>query len=58
MKVWIVYESWIEDTITKGVFSSLENAEAFTKLLKENETEDPYYIQEYEVDKFINEAAK
>jgi hypothetical protein len=58
MKVWIVYEGWIEDTITKGVFSSLENAQAFLEFLKENETENPYYIQEYEIDEFMKEVVK
>ncbi len=58
MKVWIVYESWAEDTITRGVFSSLENAESFLKFLNENETDDPRYIEEYEVDKIMDTVSK
>ena len=49
MKVWIIYESWIDDTYTMGVFGSHEKAEEFLKLLQEAHT--GYYMREYEVDK-------
>ena len=49
MKVWIIYESWIDDTYTMGVFTSFEKAEEFLKLLQEAHT--GYYMREYEVDK-------
>ena len=52
MKVWIIYESWIDDTYTMGVFSSFDKAEEFLKLLWEVHT--GYYIREYEVDKLLS----
>ena len=48
MKVWIIYESWIDDTYTLRVFSSFENAEKFLKLFQEAHT--GYYFRECDVD--------
>ena len=56
MKVWIIYESWIDDTYTLGVFSSFDKADEFLKLLRE--AHKGYYMREYEVDKPVKTVYK
>ena len=56
MKVWIIYESWIDDTYTLGVFSSFDKADEFLKLLREAHT--GYYMREYEVDEPVKTVYK
>ena len=56
MKVWIIYESWIDDTRSIQFIYTPDKADEFLKLLQEAHT--GYYMREYEVDKPVKAVYK